>query len=633
MTPHKNAHPVRAARTALGRRGLKLVIGGMALSAALLSVAAVPAAQAAPAPAQATKAALPPIKHVWFIILENKSYDATFSGLNNNSYLWKTLPAQGTLLNNYYGTGHFSLDNYVALASGQAPQYDHQIDCPVYKDMAGTMDTTPGDPNFGQFVAAAQNSVPGCVYPSSVPTLFNQVTAAGVSWKAYGQDLGYYDTNATGTAPSQVHNVYCGAPSNSPTSYPVANPGGANATDQFVGKHFPTPWFHSILDNTSNCNSSHVASLFDPYNGLYHDLQKASTTPAFSWISPNNCSDAHDAVCYGNNLSGGWLDANTPKPPVNYTGGLYASDLFLQHIVPEIEASPAFKQGGLIDITFDEGFPAFTFTGNSFNNSTTDTPNAASSIAADSAGENINGVNVNSEPTGPNTPLAQDANGNQLLPGPGFNAFIDRDPTIPGIVLGGSRGITGARTDASANSDGTTNVVNDNSAVITDQGRSVTGTNIPAGTFVGTVTDTPVNPDSNGNPQVTTSLGFGGFSDTGSFTLVDGNGAPVSPTGPISGVVLGARTTATDPLFDATHATTGGGDVGAVLISKYIKPGSTDSTFYNHYSWLKSMEDIFGVASASPGIDGAGHLGFAAQSGLKGFGSDVFTCWGVRVHC
>ena len=30
----------------------------------------------------------------------------------------------------------------------------------------------------------------GCVYPTSVATLFNQFNAAGVSWKAYAQDLG-----------------------------------------------------------------------------------------------------------------------------------------------------------------------------------------------------------------------------------------------------------------------------------------------------------------------------------------------------------------------------------------------------------------------------------------------------------
>jgi phospholipase C len=70
------------------------------------------------------------IKHVWLIILENKSYDASFTGLNNNTYLWETLPKQGVLLKHYYGTGHFSLDNYISAVSGQATQPDTQADCP-----------------------------------------------------------------------------------------------------------------------------------------------------------------------------------------------------------------------------------------------------------------------------------------------------------------------------------------------------------------------------------------------------------------------------------------------------------------------------------------------------------------------
>ena len=69
------------------------------------------------------------IKHVWLIILENKSYDETFTGLNNNSYLWQTLPSEGVLLKNYYGTGHTSMDNYIALVSGQGPEADTQNDC------------------------------------------------------------------------------------------------------------------------------------------------------------------------------------------------------------------------------------------------------------------------------------------------------------------------------------------------------------------------------------------------------------------------------------------------------------------------------------------------------------------------
>ena len=67
-----------------------------------------------------------------------------------------------------------------------------------------------------------------------------------------------------------------------------------------------------------------------------------------------------------------------------------------------------------------------------------------------------------------------------------------------------------------------------------------------------------------------------------------------------------------------------------MLISPDIKPGTSDYTYYNHYSWLRSMEDIFGVASSSPGLDGLGHLGYASQPGLAPFGTDVFN--GVDEH-
>ena len=572
------------------------------------------------------------IKHVWLIILENKSYDASFTGLNNNTYLWKTLPQQGVLLKRYYGTGHFSLDNYISAVSGQATQPDTQADCPFYTNFAGTVDTTGSlatNPNYGQVVSAAGTNAAagsnGCVYGSNVPTLFNQLDSAGVSWKGYAQDLGNSDSGgATHDAGTQA----CGAPFNSPaaagdTSQP--NPGSANATDQYVPKHFPFPWFESILQS-GDCNDQHIANVFDSTNGLYHDLQSEATTPAFSWISPNNCSDAHDAVCHGNNLSGGFSDPNTPNSPVNFTGGLYAADLFLQHVIPEIEASPAFKDGGLIDVTFDEAFPPFTYTGNSFANSRSVKPDAATSIQNDIAGETINGHTVHTEPTGPNTPLATDSNGNQLYPGPGDNAFVDRPnscvaqtkPAQPAgtCILGGGSHSPGPRTDSTAVSI-SQDMIQDNSVVSTDKGRSVSGNGIPAGAFVGKVTDTPTSATApSGSP--------GGFVDVGTFELVDSNGHPVNITGPVSGVTLGAETNATDPLFNATDPTSGGGDTGSVLISPYIHPGTTSSVYYNHYSWLRTMEDLFGVDSGSNGLDGFGHIGYAAQIGLKPFGKDVF---------
>ncbi len=89
------------------------MIGGGPLAAATTRAAAPLAA------AQHAVGYQPPkIGHVWTIILENKSYEATFTGLNQNDYLWKTLPSYGELLRQYYGTGHYSLDNYISLVGG-----------------------------------------------------------------------------------------------------------------------------------------------------------------------------------------------------------------------------------------------------------------------------------------------------------------------------------------------------------------------------------------------------------------------------------------------------------------------------------------------------------------------------------
>ncbi|HEX4402683.1 MAG TPA: alkaline phosphatase family protein [Galbitalea sp.] len=652
------------------------------------------------------------IKHVWLIILENKSYDATFTGLNQNSYLWKTLPSQGVLLTNYYGTGHSSMDNYISMVSGQSPQEDTQSDCSVVDTDFGSNDTiVKTGVNAGQVASTANAAQPsganapngsnGCSYPTDTPTLFNQLDAAGKTWKGYAQDLGNQAgrEDATCGGPGSSANnpttdpTYLSATASHPLPSGVTSFTGAQANDQYVAKHFPFPWFHSLTGTVTksgtdpgltkpaqggtDCDAAHIANLDSSSSGLFHDLQKESTTPAFSWITPDNCSDAHDAICKGNNLSGSFnasgapvYQTGSPNPestmPKNYTGGLYASDLFLEYYIPMIEKSPAFKDGGLIDITFDEGNPPFTYSGNSFNNANAygptdaDQPNASAGIAADAAGQTVFGKSVHSEPTGPNSTLATDSAGNQLYPGPGNNSFIDRPPTctstspnvpancVPGIVRGGSGNSPGARSDSVAANPSSTYIL-DPAIVADDTGRQVTdsadktgpgGTSpIPANTFVGTVSDT--------GPQFA-STSSGSVTD-GSFQLVDQAGNPVTPTGSVSGITLSAEGApgflsagqTVDPLYDAKDPTPGGGDTGSVLISPLIKPGTVSSVYYNHYSWLRTMEDIFDVSrgndhsklpagTVSGGVDGEGHLGFAAQQGLADFGPDVFN--NVRRH-
>jgi phosphatidylinositol-3-phosphatase len=58
----------------------------------------------------------------------------------------------------------------------------------------------------------------------------------------------------------------------------------------------------------------------------------------------------------------------------------------------------------------------------------------------------------------------------------------------------------------------------------------------------------------------------------------------------------------------------GGGRVGALVISRFITPGSWNDTPYNHYGLLCSIEELFRLE----------RLGYAAQSGLNCFGTDVY---------
>jgi hypothetical protein len=58
----------------------------------------------------------------------------------------------------------------------------------------------------------------------------------------------------------------------------------------------------------------------------------------------------------------------------------------------------------------------------------------------------------------------------------------------------------------------------------------------------------------------------------------------------------------------------GGGLIGAVLLSPWVRPGSINSTPYNHYSLLRSVQALFGL----------GPLGYSGQAGLRAFGDDVY---------
>jgi phosphatidylinositol-3-phosphatase len=255
------------------------------------------------------------IKHVFVIVLENEGFDVTFGPNSKAPFLSQTLPSQGVLLNQYYGTGHVSLDNYIAMLSGQAATPQTRNDCQVYQDFALT-GVTPD----GQAIGS------GCVYPTSIKSLPDQLSAVGKTWRAYAEDMGNDPNRESAT---------CGHPALNTVDLTQSSEAPSAAVplgDQYASRHNPFVYFHTIIDSP-DCGTR-VVNL----NLLPQDLLRESTTPNFVFITPNLCNDGHDAPC------------KTGQP-----GGLVSADAFLQKWIPMITNSPAYQRDGLIVINFDEG--------------------------------------------------------------------------------------------------------------------------------------------------------------------------------------------------------------------------------------------------------------------------------------
>jgi hypothetical protein len=250
------------------------------------------------------------VNHIFVVILENEDYTSSFGSGSPAQYLAKTLTAMGALLPNYYGTGHESNDNYISMISGQGPNALNQADCQVFADFQGT-------PPVAQLNGQAVGQ--GCVFPTTVPSLPDQLTAKKLSWKAYMEDMGNTPSREAAT---------CGHPALNAQDQTQS----ATTQDQYATRHDPFVYFHSVIDNQAYCDQ-HVVNL----KPLDQDMASLATTPNFVFITPNLCHDGHDSPCAD-----------------GAPGGLISADAFLKVLVPKILASPAYQQDGLLIITFDE---------------------------------------------------------------------------------------------------------------------------------------------------------------------------------------------------------------------------------------------------------------------------------------
>lgn len=76
-------------------------------------------------------------------------------------------------------------------------------------------------------------------------------------------------------------------------------------------------------------------------------------------------------------------------------------------------------------------------------------------------------------------------------------------------------------------------------------------------------------------------------------------GDPAPPTGPV-------------------HETGGGGRVGLLLLSPFVEPGTTSETYFNHFSLLVTIEELFDLE----------RIGYAAEPALTGFDESIFNAAG-----
>ncbi len=320
--------------------------------------------------APGTPIKLPAIKHVWVIALSGASFSAALANPKTDPYLAKQLVPKGTLLSNYKLSASSALGNGIALLSGQSVNLDTEQNCPTYSELQPpTVNTATG-----------LTEGVGCVYPATVKTLADELSAGALTWKAYVQDMEEgapaasigasgtsgattpAGTNGTGSAPTGASGALpaagtasstgatstSGATSTTPTAGAQTQPATGGVTcrrpelgatdpnhtpatgDPYLTYRNPFVYFDSLLSEGA-CASNDV-----DLTQLQGDLATPANTPSLSWIVPSACNDGSSTPC----ASGA-------------PAGLAPADSFLKEVVPQILASSAYSKEGLIVIVPD----------------------------------------------------------------------------------------------------------------------------------------------------------------------------------------------------------------------------------------------------------------------------------------
>ncbi len=285
---------------------------------------------------------IPPLDHVFVIVMENHSYGQIIG--NPAMPFINGAIKNGTvnLATNYFAVGHPSLTNYLEIVGGSnfgvrsdnAPDWHNRncltnlqtgipnadndggnapypIDtnniCPIGGSGTDSVteavdtwnETTPPVFNYLANIDGIQ-SVPAAKNTSG-KTIADQLVRAGLSWKSYQESLpltgadGIYDSNGTATDLTTFDPTKPLSATNLP---PLTASSVLNA---YAVKHNPFAYFASVQEGSNPENSLHNMVAFDGAGGLYADLATGHV-PSLAFIAPNQCDDQHgegngDAFC------------------------------------------------------------------------------------------------------------------------------------------------------------------------------------------------------------------------------------------------------------------------------------------------------------------------------------------------
>ncbi len=180
------------------------------------------------------------------------------------------------------------------------PQAAHALN---YRSVA-----TPAEPNYiwmeaGQSFGIANDLDPSVNHQSSTQHLVSRLVASGISWKSYQEGI-------TGSV----------CPLTSSGTYKAA--------------HDPMVFFDDVTD-TNSTNSPNCIGHVRPYVEFAGDLGGSGGLARYNFITPDLCHDMHDACPTADRIANG--------------------DNWLASQVPQILASPAYQNGGVLFIVWDQG--------------------------------------------------------------------------------------------------------------------------------------------------------------------------------------------------------------------------------------------------------------------------------------